>query len=518
MKHQRVLLCGLFTVLLGALVWWPTLSGGLVADDYMIMRHIQSGGVFGLWSSPGQGWFRPLVSVSFWIDWNLWGSNAWGWHFDNLLLHLANSWLVGLSLVQWLRLFPMVGGKLHHLMAGILTTMIFAIIPVHGESVAWISDRTDILSVFFALLSWNAYLYARIKDKIPWTAWIFFAFALCSKEAVLTLPGAVLLVEWAKQGRPRLSKQWLRFVPWLVMGILYIPIRAHFVGALVGGYGASAHFGVSPIRLALQPFLSIGRMLMPDPMPILGLLHVTNLTMWRWSLYGVYFCAGASLVLYAIWRIRGKNILPHVLWLGACIAWMLPSLSLGFQVDCSLSVRFLYFASAALVPWIVIQLEAIGAHRLYMRIAIVLFFTIWCASSWETGSRWKHAGVMADSVVSTIAKNPSDYQNVLLVGVPDHLKGALVFRSGLDQALKAHGVSGLDSIKIPAAITFWSSQDFMISKRQGDTLLISSSNPLGRWVVTPDTSSCWDIVEEQRVLRIRQDTTCPVARIMHVAL
>ena len=137
----------------------------------------------------GANWF-PLTRLSWMLDAELFGLNATGFHFTNLLLHVANVVLVFLVLA---RMTGAIG-------ASAFVAAIFAVHPLHVESVAWAAARKDVLSGLFALLALLAYeRYVRAPRPRRWYAAITAALALglMAKPTLVTLPFLLLLLdEW----------------------------------------------------------------------------------------------------------------------------------------------------------------------------------------------------------------------------------------------------------------------------------------------------------------------------------
>ena len=133
--------------------------------------------------------WHPLTWISHQMDCELFGLNAGPQHFVNILLHAANVALVFLLLSRLTsRFWP-----------SALIAALFAWHPLHVESVAWISERKDVLSTFFALLSLLSYAnYARENRRRSfWFALLFFALGLLSKPMLVTLPCVFLLLDFS---------------------------------------------------------------------------------------------------------------------------------------------------------------------------------------------------------------------------------------------------------------------------------------------------------------------------------
>ena len=135
--------------------YYPSLWGGFVWDDVIFAEepviHAVSG-LWSIWASPAdirnEGHYWPIVYTTFWLEHKLWGSAAIGYHVVNVVLHAVNSLLV------W-----RLAGRLA-VPGAWLIAAVFAVHPVHVESVAWIIERKDLLSALFyltAMLAWMRY-------------------------------------------------------------------------------------------------------------------------------------------------------------------------------------------------------------------------------------------------------------------------------------------------------------------------------------------------------------------------
>jgi hypothetical protein len=144
------------------------------------------------------GWtanWIPLTWLSYMLDWHLFGSNPSGYHVINLVFHVINALLLFIILEQ----------MTHSFWRSVFAAALFAFHPLHVESVAWVSERKDVLSTFFWLLTMWAYLRYVNKPGISrylWTA-LFLALGLMSKPMLVTLPFVLLLLDYWPLGRFR---------------------------------------------------------------------------------------------------------------------------------------------------------------------------------------------------------------------------------------------------------------------------------------------------------------------------
>lgn len=225
----------------------PALEGGFVwdDDDYVAdnatlrdvtgLKHIW----FELGATPQ---YYPLVFTSFWLEYQLWELNTFGYHVVNVLLHTVS------ALLLWRVLSAL------EVPGAWLAAAMFALHPVHVESVAWITERKNVLSGVFYLGSLIAYLRfelpqgganlgarENVGSMTRPTSWgwyalalVLFVCALLSKSVTCSLPVVILLVLWWKGGLP----PWRRavslipmFAIGVAMGLVTIWMEKHNVGA-----------------------------------------------------------------------------------------------------------------------------------------------------------------------------------------------------------------------------------------------------------------------------------------------
>jgi len=132
--------------------------------------------------------WHPLTWFSHMLDWQLFGSNAGGHHLVNLIFHIANTLL----------LFTVLNKMTGSLWPSAFAAALFALHPLHVESVAWVAERKDVLSTFFWLLSMLA--YARYVKKPNAASYLLtlliFALGLMAKPMLVTLPFVLLLLDY----------------------------------------------------------------------------------------------------------------------------------------------------------------------------------------------------------------------------------------------------------------------------------------------------------------------------------
>ena len=190
-------LLGLALVAAVLLAFQPAWRGGFIWDDDVYVTNnpllTAPDGLWRIWfslDSPSQ--YFPLTYTSFYLERAFWGLNPAGYHWVNLLLHAANALLV------WRLL-----GRLR-VPGAWLAAGIFALHPVQVESVAWITERKNVLMAFFFLLTLLAWIeFIEEKTERPWRfyalALVCYALALFAKTTACTLPAALLLLLWLEK-------------------------------------------------------------------------------------------------------------------------------------------------------------------------------------------------------------------------------------------------------------------------------------------------------------------------------
>lgn len=165
----------------------------------------------GIFTQPVVSNYHPLTILSLAINYQVSELKPFSYFFINWALHIANTGLV--FYLAWL-----LSGKIRWV--ALFTTLLFAIHPMHLESVAWISERKDVLYAFFYLLALLRYWrYLQLGGKADyWLTLAFFVLSLLSKPAAVVLPLTLLLLDYWK-GRTFDRKVWLEKAPFFVLSL-----------------------------------------------------------------------------------------------------------------------------------------------------------------------------------------------------------------------------------------------------------------------------------------------------------
>jgi len=199
---NRVYFIAFIIALTTFLVYLPALENGFVNwDDYVYVyknSNIQSLDFrFLKWASSAvvsSNW-HPLTILSYAVDYAFWGLNPIGYHLTNIVLHAVNTFLVFVLAYKLISY-----SKLPAIFISAIIALLFGIHPLHVESVAWVSERKDVLCGVFFLLTIISYIRyisdVSRKRLFYFISLIFFIFSLTSKPMAVSLPVVLLILDY----------------------------------------------------------------------------------------------------------------------------------------------------------------------------------------------------------------------------------------------------------------------------------------------------------------------------------
>ena len=230
--NKSALLLLLASVGVTAICFLPMLTNGFTNWDdefYVINNQLLRGPDWaGIFSKPVVSNYHPLTIISLAINFAISGTDPSSYMAFNLLLHLANTVLVYYFILQ------ISSGKNY---VAAFTALIFGIHPMHVESVAWVSERKDLLYTLFFLLSLIQYwrfLQTEKKSKLM-LCFLFFLLSLLSKPAAIIFPLLLLLLDYW-QGRTFDKKVVLEKIPFLLLSLIFaiITVKIQSKSAITG--------------------------------------------------------------------------------------------------------------------------------------------------------------------------------------------------------------------------------------------------------------------------------------------
>ncbi|MFH0755023.1 MAG: tetratricopeptide repeat protein [Candidatus Omnitrophota bacterium] len=335
----------LWLVLLAGAAFFPVYRAEFLNwdDQTHVTRNVPVLGfdIIRIFTEPVHDTYIPLTSLSFAVEKAVFGLNPFVFHLDNLWLHILVSCLL-------MGFFTRLGASVG---AAFIGAVLFAVHPMHVESVAWVTERKDVLYALFyvlALRQWWAYLDRGDKRDFGWTlCWALLS--LLAKPMAVSLPLVLLFLEWWRSGDLR-----------RVRGIAYIPF---FLLAVAAGWMTYMHHVRNPIgdvgtsmliwiwTLAFYiwkfflPFIFHPLYALPTPIGIFEPAYFVTV---------VLMAVLAVCVFYVAWRHLDRWFL-----LGAGFFFLSIFFVLRFDArDVHVVAdRFMYLPSAGLCLWLGIKAE-----------------------------------------------------------------------------------------------------------------------------------------------------------------
>ncbi|MHC4784660.1 MAG: tetratricopeptide repeat protein [Planctomycetota bacterium] len=338
-------------VLMTWAAYLPALGGDFVFDDRLYLtedgRMDSVGGLERIWTEVGGPDYRhqyyPLTSSAFWVQHQLWGDDPVGYHLVNILLHALN------AILLW-RLLRGLG-----LPAAWLAAAVFAVHPVHVQSVAWISELKNVLSMAFFLSSMHLFVrYLGAAGSGPGGraamyagGLALFVCALLSKTATCLLPVALLLVVWWKRGRID-RRSLLAVAPLVAVGAAFVLMTAYLESHYRAHGAAYAHSGLERALIAGRAlWFYAGKLAWPSQLVLIYPRWTVDATAW-WQ----YLYPGAAVAaVAALWGLRhriGRGPLAAVAFFIVALA-PLSFVNVAFTRYSYVADHWQYWASMGLI-------------------------------------------------------------------------------------------------------------------------------------------------------------------------
>jgi len=216
------LFLGVLIIFITCIALFPSLKNGFVQtwDDgaYVVknqaIQTFNQGAVKAIFTTPVAGSYVPIPLLTYALEFKIFGLNPFVFHLSNLLLHLLCTFLVFI-LLRKLKLAPVYAA---------IGSLIFGIHPMHVESVAWITERKDLLFCLFYLISMIVYVhYVTVQKKTflyLFLCLFFFVLSLFSKITAVTLPISLLLVDYYLE-RPFKKNVYLEKIPFFILSLAF---------------------------------------------------------------------------------------------------------------------------------------------------------------------------------------------------------------------------------------------------------------------------------------------------------
>ncbi|MFM2165366.1 MAG: hypothetical protein RL325_1803 [Planctomycetota bacterium] len=372
------------------------LSAGWIWDDDSYITGntvVQSNdGVLTLWRPGATPQYYPLVFLSFWIEYSIVGLDPWLYHFNNLVLHGAGVVLLWLVLARL--------GVRHAAWIAAL----FAVHPMGVESVAWVTERKNLLSLAFALGSIYAHLRALDAPRhrvvgLHVASFALYVCALLAKTTAVFVAPALVLIALHRNERWS-PKRAAVLAPYFAVGLALGLFTAYLERVQVGAQGSEfAMSAPDRVLLAAQNMLFyLARFIVPTEQIFIYPRHAPSVARWTdWIPLAIMLAATAACV--ATWR---RSRAPALLLLWLCAA-LFPAL--GFIDVWPFQYSFVadHFAYAAMPAMAGMVILALSRHERFFRSVACVCIAACLPLSWIATAKYADAEALWRD---TLARNP----------------------------------------------------------------------------------------------------------------
>ncbi len=416
-SHQLLLLSSicLFLTTITLCVYWQVRTHDFVNYDdngYVTSnRHVRSGltweNVGWAFTSGDMSNWHPLTWLSHMLDCEMYGLDPKGHHLTNLFFHVANTILLFLVLTR----------MTSAVWRPALVAALFAVHPLHVESVAWVAERKDVLSGFFCMIAMLAYAWYTERPG-PWrylVVWLSFALGLMAKPMLVTLPFVLLLLDYwplsrlgLSSTRDNLKKAWKRVREKLPLFAL--ALASCIVTFLVQRHGPAVQSleqisFQSRIANALVAYVGyMVKMIRPSHLAVYYPHPMNSLPAWQ--------VVGATLVLISISIVtfRQMRSRPYLivgwLWYLGMLVPVIGILQVGGQ---AMADRYTYLPMIGLfisVTWGVSgMIPRWAGHKVVLSVATGLLVLALALSAWFQAHYWRNSETLFEHALQVTANN-----------------------------------------------------------------------------------------------------------------
>jgi tetratricopeptide (TPR) repeat protein len=400
-KMGRICAPYVIIMVLVTLSYLPTFTGGFILDDNPLIK--KNSYIKEMHSIPSYltqedgivdkrdrgtfhtGYYRPLINLTYNIDYKLWGMNAPGFRTTNLILHLLSCFF----------LFKLLSLLVNDRNVAMWVSFLFALHPVNTESVSWIISRNNILVTLFVLSSF--YFYIIWWEKKSYVAGILslisFLGAIFSKEfGLMIMPIFFLYHRFLSQKKRDILLEFTHYVPFIILSIFYFFLRKNVTGAFLTPFDAIGFFQT----IYFTPYVLIWNLKLIFVPSGLHFFYVSYpLSFYHW--HAITSIGLVLLLVIALWIKRDNKLL---LFSGlSFVVLIFPVLNIIPSASTSVTLvamRWLYLPMAftCLGVALIIQMVLVRSKMLAttLLIAVLLYFGVYThilnKSLWQNENRF----------------------------------------------------------------------------------------------------------------------------------
>lgn len=420
-RHRELFVCLMLAAATVSVYWQVHRYDFINFDDDQYVTenpHVRDGltsdGIIWAFTSYHAGNWHPLTWISHMLDVRLFGMKAGFHHLVNLFFHLLNTLLL-------FYIFSRMTGSPWR--SGFMAAL-FALHPLHVESVAWISERKDVLSTFFWMLAmWSYFRYVERpapRRYIP--VLLFFIGGLLSKPMVITLPFVLLLLDFwplyrfpfQSCGECRKSSYFTLILEKIPL-LIFVPVSSVITIIAQNQADAMTSLGALPFKTrifnALVSYAGyLGKMIWPSKLAILYPYRLA----YSWQMVG-----GALGILLLISYAAAKNIHRRPYWIAGWLWYvgtLVPVIGIIQVGRQSMADRYTYIPLIGIfimISWTIPDPTANRPHkRIWLASSAVVMLSVLAVVAWKQTGYWKNSITLFKHAVAETRDNYLAHNNL----------------------------------------------------------------------------------------------------------
>ncbi|HXL54617.1 MAG TPA: hypothetical protein VN958_00075 [Chitinophagaceae bacterium] len=364
--------------------------------------------------------FRPVCDISIMLDYWLWGKNAWGYHFINLLLHIVACIMFFFFLKFILKKYF---GLQQTTFICWLTCVLFFIYAMHSEAIFWILGRSAILAAIFSIAFLFCYLKKNEGNKYIAGYIFFFAISLLTYESSWMLPMYCLAasITEVKNKKTTRQKEATHFATVAGIFVLYLVIRWYYINEITGYYESAALLNGDYTTLLRNYVLLFIRSFLPA--------FINNKILL--ACFGVI----AVIIAFLFLQLKRQDKKKVLIFFLCYLISLVPYASLGVDTNGTESERFLYFPTLLVCILFCFTINLSAIKKLFQFTLYVLLFSFHIIVLFITADNYRTAGNINKLIVKELEK-VNDKKNIYAIDLPRSQNGALILQNGFSEMTK----------------------------------------------------------------------------------
>ena len=408
-----LMLIGVVTILVyaktigyGLIYNWDD-AGYILKNEYIKVLSLSS--IIDVFSSFHLHNYHPLTTLTYALEYSIVGENAWLYHLDNLILHLANTYLVYLLIMGLFK---------EKTLPALIAAALFSLHPMHVESVAWVSERKDVLYTLFFLLAmirYLRYIEHRKRKELMMTG-VFFLLSCLSKSAAVTLPVVLLAMDWYFRRKWSLNII-IEKIPFLLISLAFGILAIFSQDTAIQDLNPILSLGERVLIVCWGVCLYIGKFIAPLELSAFYPYPLKFNDVLPWYYYFAPFLVALLGVFLWVSRKWGREVLFGFAFFFITISLVLQLMPVGGAI---LAERYTYVPYLGLIfvlVWPLNKLQSLdvskkilGNLRMYLRIMILVLIAFVFLTS-ERTKFWKDGDVLFTDVIEKYPLFPYAYNN-----------------------------------------------------------------------------------------------------------